>query len=125
MNKLLFQALELEVSKARLLAAQKSKEKEDMCHQLDEARLLIRILKGNMLEEVNLLQMNNYEPSDGINDILKGSEIELCKRLADYQTYLMMSNMLAKDIESSVFAFELKQQKQMQKQSQQVLSLID
>jgi kinesin family member 15 len=92
----------------RSALAAESNEKEELRHQLDEAWLLIGLLKDKMLKELNILQMNNPEPS---NDIHGCTEFELCNWLADYRTDLMMTNLLAKNIESTVLALELMQHK--------------
>ncbi|CAL4898213.1 unnamed protein product [Urochloa decumbens] len=90
----------------RSALAAESKEKEDLRHQLDEALLLNGMLKDKMHIELNLLQMNSSIP---FVDIKSCSEFELCHWLADYRSDLLMANMIAKDIETTVLASELKQ----------------
>ncbi|CAN6343552.1 unnamed protein product [Urochloa humidicola] len=92
----------------RSALAAECKEKEDLRHQLDEALLLNGMLKDKMLIELNLIQMNSSIP---FVDIEGCSEFELCHWLADYRSDLLMTNMIAKDIESTVLASELKQHK--------------
>jgi kinesin family protein 15 len=93
---------------SRSALAVESKEKEDLRHQLNEALLLNGMLKDTMLKELNLIQMNNSMP---FVDIKGCSEFELCHWLADYRSDLVMTNMIAKDIESTILASELKQHK--------------
>ncbi|CAL4891324.1 unnamed protein product [Urochloa decumbens] len=92
----------------RSALAAESKEKEDLRQQLDEALLLKGMLKDKMHIELNLLQMNSSIP---FVDIKSCTEFELCHWLADYRSDLLMANMIAKDIESTVLASELKQHK--------------
>ncbi|OQU79460.1 hypothetical protein SORBI_3008G148000 [Sorghum bicolor] len=94
-----------------------SKEKEELRHQLDEASLLSEMLKDKMLVELNLLQTDNYIP---LNNIQGCNEFELCNSLADYRCDLVMTSIMAKDIESTVLARELKQHK-LQLQEQRVM----
>ncbi|RLN30925.1 phragmoplast orienting kinesin 2 [Panicum miliaceum] len=98
---------EIDATNRSALAAE-SKEKEELRHQLDEALLLNAMLKDKMLIELNLIQMNSSIP---FVDIKGCSEFELCHWLADYRSDLVMTNMIAKDIESTVLALELKQHK--------------
>ncbi|XP_066359140.1 kinesin-like protein KIN-12F isoform X1 [Miscanthus floridulus] len=93
-----------------------SKEKEELRHQLDEALLLSKMLKDKMLVELNLLQTDNYIP---LNNIQGCNEFELCNSLADYRSDLVMTSIMAKDIESTVLAWELNQHK-LQLQEQRV-----
>ncbi|RLM99326.1 phragmoplast orienting kinesin 2 [Panicum miliaceum] len=98
---------EIDATNRSALAAE-SKEKEELRHQLDEALLLNGMLKDKMLIELNLIQMNSSIP---FVDIKGCSEFELCHCLADYRSDLVVINMIAKDIESTVLASELKQHK--------------
>ncbi|KAK8458483.1 hypothetical protein SEVIR_3G388200v4 [Setaria viridis] len=98
---------EIDATNRSALAAE-LKEKEDLRHQLDEALLLNGMLKDKMLIELNLIQMNSSMP---FVDLKGCSEFELCHWLADYRSDLVMANMIAKDIESTVLASELKQNK--------------
>ncbi|XP_039802585.1 kinesin-like protein KIN-12F isoform X4 [Panicum virgatum] len=98
---------EIDATNRSALAAE-SKEKEELRHQLDEALVLNGMLKNKMLIELNLIQMNSSIP---FVDIKGCSEFELCHWLADYRSDLVMTNMIAKDIESTVLASELKQHK--------------
>ncbi|PVH63148.1 hypothetical protein PAHAL_3G480200 [Panicum hallii] len=98
---------EIDATNRSALAAE-SKEKEELRHQLDEALLLNGMLKDKMLIELNLIQINSSIP---FVDIKGCSEFELCYWLADYRSDLVMTNMIAKDIESTVLASELKQHK--------------
>ncbi|KAG2630397.1 hypothetical protein PVAP13_3KG486900 [Panicum virgatum] len=101
----------------RSALAAESKEKEELRYQLDEALVLKGMLKDKMLTELNLIQMNSSIP---FVDIKGCSEFELCHWLADYRSDLVMTNMIAKDIESTVLASELKQHK-LHLQEQKVL----
>ncbi|KAJ1266076.1 hypothetical protein BS78_08G123300 [Paspalum vaginatum] len=98
---------EIDATNRSALAAQ-SKEKNELRHQLDEALRLNAMMKDKMLVDLNLLQIDNSIPSSdqGCN------EFELCNSLADYRSDLVIINMIAKDIESTVLALELKQHKQ-------------
>ncbi|XP_062204039.1 kinesin-like protein KIN-12F isoform X2 [Phragmites australis] len=104
---------EIDATNRSALAAE-SKEKEELRHQLDEALHLNGILKEKMLVELNLLQMNKSIP---LNEIKGCNEFDLCNWLVDYRSDLVMTDTIAKDIESTVLALELKQHKlQLQKQ---------
>ncbi|CAN6338767.1 unnamed protein product [Urochloa humidicola] len=92
----------------RSALAAESKEKEDLRYQLDEALLLNGMLKDKMLIELNLIQMNSSIPFVAIKGC---SEFEFCQSLADYRSDLLITSMIAKDIESTILASELKQHK--------------
>ncbi|WVZ91025.1 hypothetical protein U9M48_037258, partial [Paspalum notatum var. saurae] len=107
---------EIDATNRSALAAQ-SKEKNELRHQLDEALRLNAMMKDKMLVDLNLLQIDNSIPS---SDIQGCNEFELCNSLADYRSDLVIINMIAKDIESTVLSLELKQHKQ-QLQQQRVM----
>uniref|UniRef100_J3NEL5 Kinesin motor domain-containing protein n=1 Tax=Oryza brachyantha TaxID=4533 RepID=J3NEL5_ORYBR len=96
---------EIDATNKSALAAE-SKEKEELCHQLDEALLCNSMLKDIIQEDMDPLQVKNAMPAN----YMKGcSEFELCSRLADYRNELVTTNTIAKDIESFVLSSELVQ----------------
>ncbi|KAL6847284.1 hypothetical protein ACP4OV_023137 [Aristida adscensionis] len=97
--------------------AAESKEKAELRHQLDDALLLNGILKDTMLLEMDLLEVNNFIP---LNDMKECNEFELCSWLAECRSDSVMTTVIAKDIESTVLALELKQHK-LQQHKQRVM----
>jgi kinesin family protein 15 len=97
---------EIDATNRNALAA-KSKENEDLRHQLDEA-LLLNGMKDKMLEDLGLLQVNNAIPVNGMEGL---DECHSYNLLTNCHHETVMSNTITNDIETIVLASELKQHK--------------
>ncbi|KAL5206442.1 hypothetical protein ABZP36_034651 [Zizania latifolia] len=113
---------EIDATNKSALAAE-SKEKEDLCHQLDEALICNGMLKDIIHYDFDLLQVNN---AMHVNYMEGCNEFELCTWLADYHNEMVITYTIAKDIESIVLSSELVQDKaQLQKQRFMFIDVFD
>ncbi|KAG8049117.1 hypothetical protein GUJ93_ZPchr0009g510 [Zizania palustris] len=113
---------EIDATNKSALAAE-SKEKEDLCHQLDKALICNGMLKDIIHYDFDLLQVYNAMP---VNYMEGCNEFELCTWLADYHNEMVITYTIAKDIESIVLSSELVQDKsQLQKQRFMFIDVFD